>query len=348
MRMPVMALEGPSVETVIPYLEEVNRSGRFSNFGPLVKRLEARIAELLSCDPENVVTFSSATQAITASTQCLGLGEVTVPDFTFPGTVAAAAQGTGRVNLVDVESESWMPCQEKLGPGSILVWPFGSAPVAPRLTRGPSIVDAAASLATVLLGGLPDLGQDVTVFSLHATKLLGAGEGGLAVCKSTELASALREWTNFGFDQNRIATFIGSNAKLSEYGAAFQLARLDSRESILADWRRLNTIARSYSIQAGIAPPDHVLDCISPYWIVEFGSPRETERVEAHLTSVGVETRRWWASCSSLPAFSKFARDECLVSNELVLKTLGLPIQLGQTNQEFDFVAKSVEEALSG
>ena len=71
------------------------------------------------------------------------------------------------------------------------------------------------------LGSLP------VMVSLHATKVFGVGEGGLILCRDSELLRRCGRALNFGFDGSRDALTTGFNGKMSEYHAAVGLAALD-------------------------------------------------------------------------------------------------------------------------
>ena len=85
----------------------------------------------------------------------------------------------------------------------------------------PVVIDGAASFDTVQPTHIP------FVVSLHATKILGAGEGGFIATTDSNLRDLLVGCCNFGFTETRIATIAALNAKMSEYHAAVALASLD-------------------------------------------------------------------------------------------------------------------------
>lgn len=93
----------------------------------------------------------------------------------------------------------------------------------------PVVIDAAAAYGSQSLHGA----QCTMVFSLHATKSLPAGEGGLVISTRPGLAARVRQLSNFGINLNPDAGMpvgaladVGSNAKMSEYHAAIGLASL--------------------------------------------------------------------------------------------------------------------------
>jgi dTDP-4-amino-4,6-dideoxygalactose transaminase len=76
-------------------------------------------------------------------------------------------------------------------------------------------------------------GGDAEVFSFHATKVFSTGEGGAITTNSDELGEKLRLMRNFGFEKKDTVINIGTNAKMSEFAAAYGLVHLDELDSII-------------------------------------------------------------------------------------------------------------------
>jgi dTDP-4-amino-4,6-dideoxygalactose transaminase len=74
---------------------------------------------------------------------------------------------------------------------------------------------------------------DAEVFSFHATKVFSTGEGGAITTNSDKLAAKLRLMRNFGFTNYDKTDHIGTNAKMSEFAAAYGLVHLDELDSII-------------------------------------------------------------------------------------------------------------------
>jgi dTDP-4-amino-4,6-dideoxyglucose len=66
------------------------------------------------------------------------------------------------------------------------------------------------------------------VFSLHATKLCNAFEGGVVTTNDADLAAELARARNFGFDEEGSVSGLGINAKMTEVSAAMGLVSLDA------------------------------------------------------------------------------------------------------------------------
>jgi dTDP-4-amino-4,6-dideoxygalactose transaminase len=77
-------------------------------------------------------------------------------------------------------------------------------------TKVPVLADAAAALGVQAIGRLVHW-----TFSLHATKPMGIGEGGLFVSADAAVTERVRRLANFGFDAGIVRLEGGTNAKLS-------------------------------------------------------------------------------------------------------------------------------------
>ena len=112
--------------------------------------------------------------------------------------------------------------------------------VMPVYDEGPTLAEI---VRRVLDAALP-AGWSVVV-SLHATKVLGAGEGGIVVFGDVESADRFRAFTNLGFERTRTSERHGVNGKLPEATAAYALAALDGWELEEQQWRAARALARA-------------------------------------------------------------------------------------------------------
>jgi perosamine synthetase len=128
---------------------------------------------------------------------------------------AAAAVRTGRTRAV------------------IAVNTFGApADVAGCRALGvPVIEDCAHGFGLAMADGVLGGRSDVAVTSFHATKLLGAGEGGAILTDGAELAAFVRDWRDYG-DEPADGTRL--NDKLSDIHAAIALVQLERLDAMIA------------------------------------------------------------------------------------------------------------------
>lgn len=351
MVIPVMRPILPDPERMLPRLRQVRDSGVYANRGPQVLELEGRFAELFGVDRSQVVTTANATLGLEGAARTSDASDWSAPSFTFTATVSALLSAGKRVRLSDIHPDSWwldasaVPRDHGLMP----VAPFG-APITfdPWLGRRDVIIDAAASLGT-----MPDLSTLpatwCVVLSLHATKVLGAGEGGLVVCGSVERAEAIRRWTNFGLVEGRISGRIGTNAKMSELQAVCAHAVLDGRDHELEEWSAARALMEGVADAADLRLAAASRHHINPYCIAVLPDASTTDRVESTLHGAHIGTRRWWAlGCHRMPAYADLPRDPLPVTEEVAGRTLGLPLHRGLTDEDASAIRAALGRALHG
>src|SRR5690606_31005212 len=61
---------------------------------------------------------------------------------------------------------------------------------------------------------------DISMFSLHATKVFHSIEGGILTYNNPELSSTFKALRNFGITESGSVDYVGLNAKMNEFQAA--------------------------------------------------------------------------------------------------------------------------------
>lgn len=353
--LPIFRPALPPMSAVAAYLEEMDHGRIYSNGGPLVQRLERRYADFLGVPEHLVVAVSSGTTGITASVLAVDAVNWIVPDWTFAATPSAVLRAAKAITFADVDRESGI-LDLGTGPelsleiGLLPVMPFGSFANAQDLIRRERVVlDAAASLpnAQGRLGQLAD--SSAVVFSLHATKILGCGEGGLVVCGSRELAVQVRSIINFGFGGHRESLRSGFNGKMPEISAAWALAALDRADEDLVRWHEQAVHAREASLGLPLDIVSPAPQEVGPYWVMRWptGAVQMPASIVEDLNAVGVQARRWWPKpCSSMPAFAA-ADVHTPNAHWLARNTVGLPMSIDMRPDDFVRVEGAVHKVLS-
>ncbi len=358
--IPLLIPDLPSAQDLLPWLERIDSARWYTNFGPLVRELEATLAAHWPLPPQ-VVTLNTGTAPLELAMAALDLaagGKVLMPAFSFPATAAAALRNGLVPQFADVAPHHWQltPAlarqaarQQRLA----LVMPvatFGS-PVAVAEwdafaddTGIPVLIDAAGAF------GNQGIGERAAVaFSFHATKPFGIGEGGALVTRDAALARRVRRLSNFGFAQG-LAQEAGGNAKMSEYAAAVGLAQWPrwlagraARASRWNAWRAelaaLPGVALQQGYGPGQAPSNLVLQLALP-----------AQPVLEQLAAAGIASRRWY--CPPLqrhPAFARFAPDAAAlpVTARLASHTLGVPWFARITAAQCQAVGAALASALA-
>ncbi len=349
--IPVMRPQLPEPSAFNVRLEQIHSTGIYSNYGPQVQELEARFASRLGVSSDQVIVMSSATAALTGIVSILGFEIWRIPSWTFVATALSVANSGKRLQFADVDAQSHtMKCRrDRPDMGNIITLPFGVGLPEDWTNPDsyPEVIDGAASLGAIQnLGALPE--HSNIVFSLHATKYLGSGEGGILVSGDPRTVKKLRAWSNFGFSGSRESQLIGNNAKMSEFQAAIAHTVLDNEAGERKEWTKLRDQTLKLESRLSIEPSKISKGTIAPYWIANFESAEQTETVETGLKRVGIESRRWWAEgCHKMPALRGREREDDLPNTGfLASHTLGLPYFRGLTEVQLDRVETALKKFL--
>jgi dTDP-4-amino-4,6-dideoxygalactose transaminase len=341
--IPVMKPVLPTIDAVNVYLERVYASGIFSNHGPLVRELEQRYADWFNVPAENVVAVVNGTVAISAAALWEDNPTYLSPEWTFPATAMGVLSVGGSVEFRDVDPEAWtlsvtdddVARADSVVP--LVVAPFGHPIDLSDWSAFPRIIIDAAACA----GNRPDLsgmkkGWAATI-SLHATKVLGCGEGGLVIFADPARAQIAREWINFGFSGSRITERVGTNGKMSEFAAAFALAALDDVDTELRDWGVVRDKAAKVNTQLGLSGGPMSPSSRIPYWLIAAPSVESAAVYERELADAGIQTRRWWpASLTETTPFRDFPTSGNSNSRFLAETVIGLPMFRSLSDEQFD------------
>lgn len=343
-------------EEIAPFLQRMDQTNIYSNHGPLVCELEEAYSRFLNTDRELIVALANATLAIQGLISISKNNDWIIPDYTFSATGLAALNSGRNLYLCDVNLHDWkinldlIKDEQKLF-GIIPVLPFGS-PIDFNAYADfdDVIIDAAASL-----GAVPPIFGEMkkswaVVYSLHATKVLGAGEGAIVVCGNREQAEILRVWSNFGFSSNRTSELKGTNAKMSEMSAAYGLYSIKNVEIEKMDWLRSQQFVASQSVDYDWTTHINASPQFHPYWIASFKDEEEKIRVTVKLSDVGIQAREWWTKPLSMQ--NAFANAKLISENtnakRLSSVHLGLPMFRGLTpDQVAEIVSVVVSELKS-
>lgn len=344
----VMKPRMPRANDVIPYLHQIDDSGVYSNFGPLSSSLISRLASYFGVAEDCLVLMSNATLALQGSLSVLsanGAGkDVVMPSWTFTASASAAVLAGLNVEFADVDEE-WR-VKPKLDDVFVLdVLPFGEGlrdQSTSQLADKWQVIDGAASFDALRGAAINISGKSIIVVSMHATKLLGAGEGGVCITGSADVARELKAWSNFGFNGSRDSKSIGTNSKLSEYSAAVALASLDlwgETKAILSNSMK-KAIAVSKASNLTITS-SMSKNYVSPYWIVSFDSRLHRDGARERLNLNGIETRTWWGSgCHTMSAYRDIRCRDLQNTEWAAATSLGLPFHSYLTDDDYEFIQK--------
>lgn len=338
--IPVMLPRLPDTAALVPYLREIDANRWYSNFGPLQRRFEARLAEHFRLSKDEVVCVGNCTAGLMLALLAVARGRggyCIMPSFSFAASAHAVLAAGLAPLFIDVDSSSWTitpaavaeaaRTADRVVSAVLVVSAFG-APVDvaewddfAKASGIPAVIDAAAGFDAAPAGHSP------VVVSLHATKALAAGEGGVVVSRDAALVESVGARSNFGFRGDRRASAAGFNGKLSEYNAAVGLASLDAWPQKRAALWRLTQLYRDALSGIGNVglSPQFGDGWVSSTCNIVFDRP-VAELAMRELASAGIDSRQWWSKgCHREPAFAEYPRGGLSVTEELSRRVLGLP-----------------------
>jgi len=242
----------PDKEKVLAKFAQVLDNQWLTNMGPMSLELEERIASMLGA--KHCICVCNATIGLELLQRALNLkGEVIIPSFTFIATAHSLRWQRIDPVFCDVRVEEHLIDPTKI---EELITPRTSAIMAVPIWGQPCDYTALQAIADEhglklifdsahafgCKSGDQHLGGfgDAEVFSFHATKVFSTGEGGAIITNSDQLAEKLRLMRNFGFEKKDTVINIGTNAKMSEFAAAYGLVHLDELDTIIEQNKKIH------------------------------------------------------------------------------------------------------------
>jgi dTDP-4-amino-4,6-dideoxygalactose transaminase len=214
-------------------------------------------------------------------------------------------------------------------------------------TGVPVVVDAASCIDSFRN---VTFGKTAVVFSMHATKIIGVGEGAVIVSTDTSLLRHVHEQTNFGYYTRRIS-IPGTNSKMSEYSAAVGLAAMDRWATRRAEWVKTTEICKRE-----LAPVAERHN-LTMWWVDDAVSTTcnirlpnlAADTVISQLQVRGIKARQWWdKGCHVQPAYAKYPRADLSITEQLGASVVSLPFYVDIPEGALIRVAKTLDEVLKG
>ncbi len=234
----------PSKEKYQSYVDEIYANGWVTNNGPLVEKLEKRLAAFLGV--KNIVLVANGTAALEIAYRTLDLkGYAITTPFSFVATTSSLVTNGLKPIFADID-----PHTLNMNPKNIeaLITPNTSAIVPVHVFGNTCDIETINKIAkkhdlkviydaahafdvkfkeeSVLSYG------DISTLSFHATKLFHTIEGGALIINDDSLVEKARYLINFGIENQESIPELGTNAKMNEFEAAMGLCLLDEMEEI--------------------------------------------------------------------------------------------------------------------
>jgi dTDP-4-amino-4,6-dideoxygalactose transaminase len=185
------------------------------------------------------------------------------------------------------------------------------------------------------------------VYSLHATKAFGIGEGGIVTGPDHFIESVWKH-SNFGFTTNEEFAD-GNNAKMDEFAAARAIAALENLSETAR--KRMDFVKQTYS--EIFESPDYRLIDVNSYQLwslfpVQFKLKEELTIFSDYLVSKEILSKKYYSPSMSKGYIGKaktLQTDNLKNSENSAQTVLCLPVYSVYEHEETEYIRQIVKEA---
>ncbi len=343
---------------ILPAIERVLDSGKYI-LGPEVFEFEKDFAAY--CQSKQSVSTSNGTHALMLTLKSLNLKKgdevITVPN-SYIASASAIALAGGRPVFVDVRKDMNMD-PEKL---EAAITSKTRAIVPVHLTGRPApmpeileiarkhnlfvLEDAAQAVGATLNDKKVGSWGDAGAFSLHPLKILFAmGDAGIITTEDKTLADYLNKARSHGFKNRDTCEFWSDNARLDTMQAAILNVQLHVLEHTIEKRR---TLALSYNgkLDGCVTVPREGKGerCVYQTYMIQ---AKRRDELQKYLQKKSITALVHYARPIHLqPAAAGlgYSAEDFPVTIELSNTILSLPLFVGMTEEQQDYVVESIQE----
>jgi len=342
--IPVMKPKLPKLDLVSDLIKQMDQNRIYTNQGPILERAKEEMAIFLGVKAQNLVFCSNATQGLIALACVSDVAGYFVPDYSFLASPLAVLNANKKLELCDVDNDFRIDLNKQSknnGFGLLDVLPFGdnNLKIDNYKLYEDVIIDGAASLAN-FINKLENLPENVSiVFSLHATKIMGIGEGGLIYSKDIKKVEKIRKYINFGFGEFRNPEIPGTNGKLGEIAGCYVIAAINDWQTEKEEWNRVNKLIIERQNNLDLQDLTITNRGINPYWIIDTSNLENLNVIISDLSENGIETRKWWQSFHNINFLKPYLNEFGYNNSQNFFEThLGLPKFRDMHEKEIDAI----------
>ena len=226
----------PNLSELIPMLENIWHSGIITNNGSYCKEFEQRLSEYL--DTPYISVVSNATNGLLLALKALNIsGDVVTSPYSFVATENVLRWLNLNPIMVDTDELGNIDpdkIEQAITKNTTAILPihvYGRPCNTEKIQKIADkynlkvIYDAAHAFGVKV-----DFG-DISVISMHATKVFNTCEGGIVISKTVEIKKKIDLLRNFGIEDEETVSEYGINAKLDEIRAAIGILNLKTIDS---------------------------------------------------------------------------------------------------------------------
>lgn len=313
----------PDIKKLTKYLEQVNESGFYTNFGPLHQQLTERLEEYLGV--KNLLLVSNCTLALQVAYKALNVTNALTTPFSFVATTSSLIWQEIEISFSDIDRQTYNLCPQKAQQAldknvdidTIVATHVYGNPCdvkafddLARKNKITIIYDAAHAFGVNVSGKSVLTYGDASTLSFHATKVFHTVEGGAIVFKHEDDFERAKRLINFGIDGKGNITEAGINAKLNEYQCAVGLTLLDDIDSVIEHRTNLFNAYRN-GLKNVVEMPQWYQQASfnGAYMPVLLANGQELSKVTQALTDNDIQSRHYFSPSLDKVFIDNFSDD---------------------------------------
>ena len=241
----------PSLEELMPYLQDIWERKWLTNNGHYHQELEKALCEYLKVP--YISLFTNGTLPLICALQALRItGEVITTPYSFVATTHSLWWNGIKPVFVDIDPETCNIDPDKIEaaitPKTTAIMPvhvYGKPCDTERIQEiadkyGLKVIYDAAHAFGVEVNGRSILNAgDMSTLSFHATKVYNTVEGGALVCHDEQTKKRIDYLKNFGFAGETTVIAPGINGKMDEVRSAYGLLNLKQVDAAIEARRQV-------------------------------------------------------------------------------------------------------------
>lgn len=352
----------------LDYLTDALNS-KWVSGGEYVEKLETAINNVYV--GSIALTVSNGTAALQLAFQTLGLqrgDRVIVPGFSFQAATNVLIQLGGIPVFCDVDSLTWNQTLESIQysetgkvVGLVVVHNYGRSADIQRIVNWARekkiwvIEDCAEAWFSVL--GDQYLGQfgEIATFSMHATKTISCGEGGVVLFNNKSLVEKAKLLRSHGLNRNKthyLHEVPGNNYRLSNLLCAVAYGQFECYKDIVErQERRASAYQKYLNDHWAVSQQQQLRGSKDSVWAfaIRLNSRRlriTRDEVLKELSKQGIEARPGFYPASSMVYNQQHLGNQILTSESVAKDIIVLPCSSRLSDQDIKLICNTLKNIL--
>ena len=364
-------IDNEEKQEVIKVLDENALTSASQNGGKRVQEFESSLRTFLNV--KHAISVNSGTAALHAALLALDIktgDEVLLPSFTFVATANSVIASGAKPVFVDINTKDYTielhDLKRKISKKSKAIIPvhlYGHPSDLCELNEIANqyslyiIEDACQSLGSIYKNKQTGTFGTMGCFSMYASKVLTAGEGGAIVTNDDKLADTLKMIRNHGMVEGYDTQILGLNYRLPELSAAIAKIQMKKLKTIL-NLRRQNSLLLSNLLETIISkynikiPEEDQIKKFNWYlYTLAFNNPNNItlrDYIKKKLIENGIGVAVYYdPPVHKTPFYQKFSMNNDLQNTNWSSKhVLSLPVHPGVTEMDIQNMVNVLKREL--